>query len=66
MSRRIFRLLVALLALAWVTPVARADAGTLVIVGGGLKPDNAEVFAAFLDARPAANPWPRHWPPSWE
>ncbi|QIG53644.1 cyanophycinase [Altererythrobacter sp. BO-6] len=36
--------------------IAHADSGTLVIVGGGLQPDNAEVFTAFLDARPDGTP----------
>lgn len=35
---------------------ARADEGTLVIVGGGLDWGNAEIFSALLDARPAAAP----------
>lgn len=36
--------------------VARADEGTLVIVGGGLDWSNAEVFSALLEARPADAP----------
>lgn len=40
----------------WMVPDAQAESGTLVIVGGGLQADNAEVITAFLDARPASNP----------
>lgn len=42
-----------LLVAACATPTLQAQPGTLVIVGGGLEPDNEEVFKAFLDARPA-------------
>ena len=42
-----------LLAAACATPTLQAQPGTLVIVGGGLQPDNEEVFRHFLDARPA-------------
>ena len=38
------------------TTELRAESGTLVIVGGGLEPDNDAVFAAFLDARPSGSP----------
>ena len=38
-----------------VTTGLRADPGTLVIVGGGLDPENEDVFSAFLDARPPGN-----------
>lgn len=31
---------------------AQAKSGTLVIVGGGLKPDNAAIYRAFIDAIP--------------
>lgn len=46
----------ALLASASATAAQAADGGTLVIVGGGLDPANAEIFSALLDARPAAAP----------
>lgn len=47
----------ALLALLLTTPSATAAApGTLVIVGGGLSPSNADVHRAFLQARPADAP----------
>ncbi|MFM7404037.1 MAG: cyanophycinase [Erythrobacter sp.] len=44
--------------MALLTPVgeAYADTGTLVIVGGGLDPANAEVYTALLEARPADAP----------
>ena len=51
-----WKLLAACLALvtsACATPTLHAQPGTLVIVGGGLEPDNQEVFEAFLNARPA-------------
>lgn len=35
---------------------ALAKPGTLVIVGGGLKPDNAAVYRAFIDAMPSDAP----------
>lgn len=44
------------LAVSGLAPTALADSGTLVIVGGGLEPDNSEVFTAFLEARPANAP----------
>ena len=53
MPRAIFTALLALLALAG---PARAEEGTLVIVGGGLEPGNAAVHKAFLNARPADAP----------
>ena len=46
MPRAIFTALLALLALAG---PARAEEGTLVIVGGGLEPGNAAVHKAFLN-----------------
>lgn len=54
MPRILVRSCLALLAGVWITPIVHADAGTLVIVGGGLQPDNAEIFAALLEARPAS------------
>ncbi|WP_338243007.1 cyanophycinase [Aurantiacibacter hainanensis] len=36
---------------ACTVPQARAEPGTLVIVGGGLEADNDAVFSTFLDAR---------------
>lgn len=53
MLRVIFTGLLSLLALA---APARAEEGTLVIVGGGLEPANAAVHKAFLNARPADAP----------
>lgn len=52
---RAYSLIVGLVLLASAA-AARADGGTLVIVGGGLDPANAEVFAALLDARPKGAP----------
>lgn len=53
MIRRLLTACLTLLAAACVTPTLQAQPGTLVIVGGGLEPDNEDVFRAFLDARPA-------------
>ncbi len=53
---KLIALTLAMLAAACTVPGARAEPGTLVIVGGGLEPDNAEVFSAFLDARPSDAP----------
>lgn len=50
------RFILAGLALVASTAAARAEGGTLVIVGGGLDPANAEIFAALLDARPEGAP----------
>lgn len=44
------------LALAASTAAARAEGGTLVIVGGGLDPANAEIYGALLAARPEGAP----------
>ncbi len=41
-----------LLGLSPIPDALNAETGTLVIVGGGLDPDNKEIFTAFLDARP--------------
>jgi cyanophycinase len=46
-------MLAALALLASAATAARAEGGTLVIVGGGLDPANAEVWGALLEARPA-------------
>ena len=54
-----FGLAVMLVAALGISPFAtelRAEDGTLIIVGGGLDPQNEAVFAAFLDARPAGSP----------
>lgn len=53
MLRAFFAVLVTLLALPG---PARAEDGTLVIVGGGLEPGNAAIHRAFLNARPANAP----------
>ncbi|QDH33674.1 cyanophycinase [Porphyrobacter sp. YT40] len=50
------RKLVAGMALLACAASARAEGGTLVIVGGGLSDDNAAVLTALLDARPADAP----------
>ena len=50
------RFILAGLALVMSTGAARAEGGTLVIVGGGLDPANADIFAALLDARPDGAP----------
>jgi cyanophycinase len=47
---------VAGLALVASAGAARAEGGTLVIVGGGLDHANAEIYAALLDARPEGAP----------
>lgn len=46
----------ALLAAVCAASPARAEPGTLIVVGGGLQPDNAEIFSAFLEARPSSTP----------
>ncbi|MBX7541278.1 cyanophycinase [Qipengyuania sphaerica] len=53
MVRKFLAAWLILLAAACATPTLQAQPGTLVIVGGGLEPDNEEVLRAFLDARPA-------------
>lgn len=45
-----------LIGLAPVPDALYAETGTLVIVGGGLDPDNEEIFTAFLEARPCDKP----------
>jgi cyanophycinase len=47
---------IAALALLAGAGAAQADGGTLVIVGGGLDPANAEVWGALLEARPEGVP----------
>lgn len=46
----------ALLAPVGAASAVQAGSGTLVIVGGGLDPGNAAIFAELLDARPADAP----------
>ena len=50
------RFILAGLALVAGTDAAQADGGTLVIVGGGLDPANAEIYGALLAARPEGAP----------
>jgi len=50
------RVLVAGLAMLAACSIARAEEGTLVIVGGGLDWANADIFTALLEARPADAP----------
>lgn len=45
-----------LLAFAPIPATLHAETGTLVIVGGGLDPDNKEILSAFLEARPSDTP----------
>ncbi|WP_120077667.1 cyanophycinase [Aurantiacibacter odishensis] len=56
LQTRLVALACAALVAACTVPQVRAEPGTLVIVGGGLEPDNAEIFAAFLEARPSSHP----------
>lgn len=50
------RFILAGLAMVAGTDAAQADGGTLVIVGGGLDPANAEIYGALLAARPEGAP----------
>lgn len=56
MRRLLLSSSLAWLALGWMASSAHAHSGTLVIVGGGLQPDNGEIFTAFLEARPESAP----------
>ncbi len=48
LQRRAVLILAALLAAAGPAPTRGGEPGNLLIVGGGLNPDNAEVFGAFI------------------
>lgn len=53
---RFYNAMFAALVCAFTAAPLAAEPGALVIVGGGLEPDNAAIYQAFLNARPESAP----------